>query len=128
AGHACARRERVAEQQATAAADLEQAVAGTERERVEDRAARPIVNILRTVGRTRTRARRLPRDAVGQPVDERVLAEPGRNPGVPVLVAEPELRQRGARVAQCIVSSSTASVPMRRGSFSMAPSFATASS
>jgi len=73
AARAGAARDGVAEQQPTPAAHIEQAVTRPERERAEDRVSREVVHILGAVDLPSARAARAPRDAVGQPVLERVV-------------------------------------------------------
>src|SRR5207244_3942584 len=87
-------RERVAKQETAAAADLEEMVVKSERERAEDRPPRPLVNVLGAVDLSRAAAARPTGDAVRQPVDELGVAEPARLPGRDVLVAEPERSHR----------------------------------
>ena len=91
AGRDRAGRERVAQQQPAAAAELEQPVAGAERQRVEDRPAREVVDVLGAVDLAGAVAARASRDAVGQPVLERRGGKAARLPRRLVLVAEPEL-------------------------------------
>ena len=91
AGRGGAGRERVAQQQPAAAAELEQPVAGPQGQHVQDRPARELVRVLGAVDLARPVACRPPRDAIGQPVLERRGGEAARLPRRLVLVAEPEL-------------------------------------
>ena len=93
-GRGSSGRERVAKQETAAAADFEETVVRPERERVEDRSPRPLVNVLGAVDLLRAAAARPAGDTVGQPVDELGVAEPARLPCRDVLVAEPERSER----------------------------------
>lgn len=87
-------RQRVAEQQATPAAQIEQVVTCLERQRVKDRAAREVVYVLGTVHLSRARPARRARHSVRQPVIERIVGEAADSPRRKVLVAEAEPAQR----------------------------------
>src|SRR5438552_1272747 len=89
-----ARRHRIAEQEAAAAADVEQLLAGSEIEGLEDRAAGPVVDVLRAVDRTGPVAARPPGDTVGEPVLEPPRREAAGRPCRDVLVAEAERSHR----------------------------------
>jgi hypothetical protein len=71
---------RVPQQQTAATADLEQAIAVSETERVEDRAPREVVHVIGSVDRACTTTYRPARDPIGQPVNE-------RSSGLPALLS-----------------------------------------
>jgi len=82
--------ERVAEQRAPAAPDIEQSIARPQLERAEDRTAREVVNVLGAVGVAGSSAGGAPCDAIGQPIIERPLGQAAALPGAQVVVPEAE--------------------------------------
>ena len=92
--------ERIAEQETAAASDVEELVAGAEGEILEDRHPGEVVDVRGTVDGDRARAGRPAGDAVDQPVVELRVREPGCDPGLPVLVAQPELRKERGDVVR----------------------------
>ena len=89
AGH-----ERVAQEQAAAAADLEQVIGRPERQSVENRASREVVHVLGSVHLPRPRAGRPARNPVDQPLHKRLVRPATLLPRCEVLVAEAERAQR----------------------------------
>ena len=91
-----ARRQGVAQQEAAAAADIEQPVLRLEGERVEDRAAREVVYVVGAVYLARAAPRGPPRDAVHEPVLEGIRRKLALLPRGAIVVTETELPQVSA--------------------------------
>jgi hypothetical protein len=92
-GRSRARARGVAEQEASAAADLQQSVVRPQLERLEDRAAREVMGVVRAIHLACAPARRAPRDPVGQPVLELVAGPGAPLPSREIIIAEAELAQ-----------------------------------
>jgi hypothetical protein len=86
--------ERVAKQQAAAAADLEHVVRGAERERVQDRPAGEVVGVLGAVHLPSPRSAGPARNPVGQPAVERIRGQTAVLPRGEILRAQPERAER----------------------------------
>ena len=69
-------------------------ISGSERERVEDRVAREVVDVLCAIDTTRTGTRRPPRDAVQQPLVEGLRWEPAGAPRYMVVIREAKAAQQ----------------------------------
>ncbi len=89
-GRLGAQPECLAQEQPAAAPELEQVVARSERERVEDVPAGEIVDVFGAVDPARPSPGRTSGDAIGQPVLKVLIVKPARPPGLEVLVAETE--------------------------------------
>jgi hypothetical protein len=89
----------VTQQQAAAAADVEQAVLGLQIKRAQDRAASEVVHVVGAVHRPGACAGGATRDAVGQPVGEPILRQQGGTPSCEPFVAESEAGDRLLRRA-----------------------------
>ena len=76
------------------APDIQEVIAGSKRERVEDRAAREVVYVLGAVHQPRARAARPARNAVRQPILECVVRKSAVLPGLEILFTQPESTQR----------------------------------
>jgi hypothetical protein len=87
------RNPRVTQEEAAAAADIEQPVARLETQCIEDRAAREVMDVVGSVDLARAAPRRPSRDAIGQPVLEAVRRELALLPRGEVVVTEAKLPQ-----------------------------------
>ena len=120
-GHTRTGRERVAQQQTAAAAQLQQAVGWPEREDVENRPAREVVHILPAVHLPRPSAAWPARDPVGQPAVERLIGESAVLPCRKVVDAEAELAQH-LRVTVSIAATHDGPIVLARGPRDWTPS------
>jgi len=86
--------QRLTQEQASSASDLEQMVARGEAEGIEDRPPREVVHVLGSVDGAGAGSGRSPRHAVDQPILEGILRKPGCPPGREVVRAETEAVER----------------------------------